>query len=200
MQMTDDHSISVLLLQLEQDPNNVAGELWSRFIERLIRAADRYLRNLPRRMVDEEDIALSAFASFVKGAAEGRFQRLKNRDDLWQVLAMLAERKAIAAYRREHAEKRGGGLVRGESVFAKMLAESSAIAGIDQIGDPKPQVLDAITTTVREKLEGLGDDLLTKIAMLKLEGYTNAEIAAQQSIALRSVERKLQLIRDKWCE
>jgi len=198
--MTDDHSISLLLQQLEQDPNNVAGELWSRFIERLIRAADRYLRNLPRRMVDQEDIALSAFASFVKGAAEGRFQKLKNRDDLWQVLAMLAERKAIAAYRREHAAKRGGGLVRGESVFANMLAESSAGLGIGQIGDPNAQEIDAISTTVREMLEGLGDDLLKRIAMLKLEGYTNTEIAAQQSIALRSVERKLQLIRDKWSE
>ena len=114
--MTDDHSIRLLLQQLEQDPNNVAGELWSRFIERLIRATDRYLHNLPRRMVDQEDIALSSFASFVKGAAEGRFQKLKNRDDLWQVLEMLAERKAIAAYRREHAAKRGGGLIRGNGV------------------------------------------------------------------------------------
>ena len=164
--MTNDHSISMLLKQLEQDPNIVAGELWSRFIERLIKAADRYLRNLPRRMADEEDIALSAFVSFVKGAAEGRFQRMTNRDDLWRVLAMLAERKAIAAYRREHAEKRGGGLVRGESVFAKLLAESSARLGIDQIGDPNPQEINAITTTVREMLEGLGDDLLKKIALL----------------------------------
>ena len=31
--------------------------------------------------------------------------------------------------------------------------------GIDQIGDPNPQVIDAITTTDREMLEGLGDDL-----------------------------------------
>ena len=64
--------------------------------------------------------------------------------------------------------------------------------------DPNPQEIDAITTTVREMLEGLGDELMKKIALLKLEGYTNAEIAAQQSIALRSVEHKLQLIRGKW--
>ena len=81
-----------------------------------------------------------------------------------------------------------------------MLAESSAGLGIGQIGDPNPQEIDAITATVREMLDGLGDDLLKKIAMSKLEGYTNTEIAAQQSIALRSVERKLQLIRDKWSE
>jgi DNA-directed RNA polymerase specialized sigma24 family protein len=32
----------------------------------------------------------------------------------------------------------------------------------------------------------------------KLEGYTNQEIAGQLGIALRAVERKLQLIRQKW--
>ena len=51
---------------------------------------------------------------------------------------MLAERKAIVAYRQVHAEKRGGGLVRGESVFAKLLADSSVGLGIDQIGDRNP--------------------------------------------------------------
>jgi len=89
-------------------------------------------------MVDEEDIALSAFNSFFRGATEGRFQQLNNSEDLWQVLAMLAERKAIKTFRRERAEKRGGGQVRDESVFEKRIADSFAGAGIDQTGDPNP--------------------------------------------------------------
>ncbi len=36
------------------------------------------------------------------------------------------------------------------------------------------------------------------IALLTLEGFSQAEIAAQLGISLRSVERKLQLIRRLW--
>ena len=46
-------------------------------------------------------------------------------------------------------------------------------------------------------LDGLGDELLRQIAMLKLECYTNPEVAHRLNIAFHSVERKLQLIRDK---
>jgi DNA-directed RNA polymerase specialized sigma24 family protein len=44
----------------------------------------------------------------------------------------------------------------------------------------------------------LPDDSLRKVAEWKLEGYTNAEIAARVPCALSTVERKLQLIRHAW--
>jgi DNA-directed RNA polymerase specialized sigma24 family protein len=46
----------------------------------------------------------------------------------------------------------------------------------------------------------LGDDTLRQVALLKLEGYENAEIAARLNCALRTVERKLNLIRALWAE
>ncbi|MBM4092203.1 MAG: hypothetical protein FJ276_22660 [Planctomycetes bacterium] len=58
---------------------------------------------------------------------------LENREDLWQVLAMLTERRAIAERRRECADKRGGGNNRGESVFEQAGANGSAAPGIDQV-------------------------------------------------------------------
>ena len=69
--------------------------------------------------------------------------------------------------------------------------------GTDQVEDPEPTVVTGFTKEVREMLEGL-DEPLQKIAMKKLEGYTNQEISANLRISLRSVERKLQLIRQKW--
>jgi DNA-directed RNA polymerase specialized sigma24 family protein len=47
-------------------------------------------------------------------------------------------------------------------------------------------------------LAQLGDADLQAIAVAKLEGYTNEEIATRTGSALRSVERKLKLIRDIW--
>ena len=196
--MSECHSITKLLQDLKDGHSDASKQLWDRFIHRLISAAHKRLQNIPRRAADEEDVALSAFDAFFRGVEEGRFQRLENRDDLWQVLAMLVERKAIAVLRRELADKRGGGLNRGESAFDKMLQDSSADAGIDQIADRNPLAVEGFTQEVRELLEALDDELLEKLAMRKLEGYTNRQIAEQLDISLRAVERKLQLIRTKW--
>lgn len=136
--MSDLHSVSELLRQLKLNQSTAAHQLWNRFIDQLIRAASRHLRNLPRRAVDEEDVAVTAFEAFLRGNREFRFNQLETREDLWQVLAMLTERKATEVLRREQADKRGGGQVRGESVFEKMIMESSGAVGIADVGDPNP--------------------------------------------------------------
>ena len=46
----------------------------------------------------------------------------------------------------------------------------------------------------------LTDDTLRQIVRGKLEGYTNAELAAQIQLSLRAIERKLQLIRRQWSQ
>jgi DNA-directed RNA polymerase specialized sigma24 family protein len=50
----------------------------------------------------------------------------------------------------------------------------------------------------RRLLELLDDAELRTIAVAKMEGYTNAEIAAQLNRSERTVERRLRLIRDRW--
>jgi hypothetical protein len=55
--MSEHHSLSDLLQQLEDDQSEAARQLWDRFIHRLIGAACRRVQNLPRRAVDEEDMA-----------------------------------------------------------------------------------------------------------------------------------------------
>ena len=64
--------------------------------------------------------------------------------------------------------------------------------------DPDPAAVDQFTLSVRSLLEALGDELLRRIAIAKLEGFTNKEIAQQLGIGLRGLERKLQRIRQKW--
>ena len=46
-----------------------------------------------------------------------------------------------------------------------------------------------------ERLDSLGDDTLKAVALWKLEGYSNEEIAAKLRCVTRSVERKLNVIR-----
>jgi DNA-directed RNA polymerase specialized sigma24 family protein len=49
-------------------------------------------------------------------------------------------------------------------------------------------------------LDALADDTLKQIATLKLEGYTNEEIAGRLGCVPRTVERKLERIREKWSQ
>lgn len=193
--MDHEHSVTQLIHDLQAGESQAARQVWGRFLERLVNEARRRLRGLPRRAVDEEDVALSAFGAFFQGVADGRFTQLDNRDHLWQILVMLTERKAIAVMRRELADKRGGGLNRGESVFQQ--GSGSGFMGLDGAA-PNDQFVDDFTLEVRELLAQLNDDQLTEIALDRLAGYTSKEIAGRQKISLRAVERKLQLIRRKW--
>jgi len=192
------HSVTELLQQLQAGDSIAASQIWQRYITRLVSRARQRLKGTPRRAFDEEDVAITAFDAFLRGVADGRFKQLNNREDLWQVLVMLIERQAIAFMRQELAEKRGAGKTRGESAFDDMDRAGSARPGLDQFADPDPAAVDQFTQSVRELLEALGDELLRQIAMAKLEGYTNKEIAQRLGISLRGVERKLQLIRQKW--
>jgi DNA-directed RNA polymerase specialized sigma24 family protein len=52
----------------------------------------------------------------------------------------------------------------------------------------------------RRLLEKLGDPQLRQVAVAKMEGFSNQEIAQRLDCALRTVERRLKLIRDEWKE
>src|SRR3954452_19706131 len=94
------------------DPG-AAQKLWERYFPRLVGLARARLQGARRRAEDEEDVALSAFDSFCRGAREGRFPRLADRNDLWRLLVVLTARKAVDLLQREGRLKRGP--VRGES-------------------------------------------------------------------------------------
>lgn len=197
-QIHSTHSITELLHQLEAGDSLAAHQLWERARDKLIRTARRALKNLPRRVLDEEDVAITAFDAFLRGAQTNRFQKLENREDLWQILAMLADRKAKATLRRELADKRGGGRNRGESAFEQVGSEGSSQSGIGDVADPDPETCEQLPRVVREMLEGLDDDVLRRIALARLEGYTEQEISDRTGVPLRSVQRKLKIIRATW--
>ncbi len=109
--------ISRWIRGLARGDEAAAQAIWQRYSERLIRLAQRRLEGLPRRIADEEDVVLSAMHSFLRGAAAGRYPQLADREDLWHLLVTITSHKAIKQARRQRAQKRGGGIVRGDSAF-----------------------------------------------------------------------------------
>src|SRR5204863_5483684 len=103
--MSSDGSITKLVVLLKAGDRAAAQPLWEAYFARLVALARVRLRNTPRRAADEEDVALSAFDSFCRRAERGEFPRLNDRDDLWQLLAMIASRKVYDLAEREERLK-----------------------------------------------------------------------------------------------
>lgn len=197
--MADQGSITCWIHELRAGRPEAAEALWRPYYERLVALASKKLGMAPRRMADEEDVALSAFHSFCAGAAAGRFPRLGDRDDLWQVLVMLTVRKAANLRKLLFRQKRGGAAGGDESDFFKGLDEAARVR-IDHIvgNEPTPEFAAQIAEECRRLLDQLNDPTLTMVAVAKMEGYTNEEIAARLQVKTRTVERKLGVIRSLW--
>ena len=91
---TPQPAVTVLLEQLHSGDHAAVETLWRLYFPRLVRLARSHLQGLPRRAADEEDVALTAFDSFCRGAEQGRFPALHGRDELWKLLVTIAARHA----------------------------------------------------------------------------------------------------------
>jgi DNA-directed RNA polymerase specialized sigma24 family protein len=139
-----------------------------------------------RRAADEEDVALSAFDSFCRNAAQGRFPQLFDRDGLWKLLVLLTARKAAHQRRDEQRLKRGGG-AEPEPLLEEVLSR-----------EPSPQFAAEVAEECQRLLQSLNDRELEAVALARMEGYSVEEIAVQLGYSPRSIKRKLQLIRGIW--
>jgi DNA-directed RNA polymerase specialized sigma24 family protein len=192
-------SVTRLIGALLGDETDFAAEqLWRRYFEKLVRLAQARLKAAPRGAADEEDIALSAFDSFCRGAARGQFPRLDDRSDLWRILVTITARKAIDHLKRERSLRRGSGRVIGEAAID--AADPEAGRWLEQVvgREPTPSFVAQVVDECRHLLEGLGDEDLRTVALLRMENYTNDQIAERLGCGLRSVERKLARIRARW--
>ena len=191
-------SISIWLGQLKAGDSDALGPLWQRYFTRLAGMVRDRLRARPSRASDEEDVALSAFDSFCRGVGRGRFPRLEDRDDLWQVLLLLARQKALDLLRSEGRQKRGGGKVLPASALAE--GETSSVDALAEFfgAEPTPEFAAEVAEEYRRLLDLLGDPELRAVAVWKMEGYSNDEIAAKIQRSIATVERKLNLIRKIW--
>jgi DNA-directed RNA polymerase specialized sigma24 family protein len=193
-------SVTAWISALTAGDPEAAQRLWERYFDRLVRLAGARLKNLPRRVMDEEDVALSAFDSFCRGAQRGRFPQLRDRHNLWPLLVVITTRKAADLVQHQCSQKQGGGKVRGESVLLGAQAADASVAGIEAVlgREPTPAFACQVAEQYQRLLESLGEERLRQIAVLKMENYTNEEVAARVNCCVRTVERKLHRIRAIW--
>lgn len=190
-----------LMNQVRDGDDQAIAVLWEKYFQKLVRIAAKRLPANLRRMGDEEDVALSAFNSFIAGVRGDRFPDLSGPENLWGLLITLTGRKANAHLRLQTRQKRGGGNVRGESVFADSAGDLKgggigAVSGQAGTADLQAELAEACNNL----LEQLPDEQLRQIAVMRMDGYLVNEIAERLELSKRAVERRLQLIRKTWAE
>jgi DNA-directed RNA polymerase specialized sigma24 family protein len=185
--MADPGSVTHWLRQLPTGDSAAAQQLWERYYQRLVGLARKRLQGAGVLAADEEDVALSAFDSFFRNAQDGRFPQLVDRDNLWQLLVTITARKTCHLLRDARRQKRGGDRERVDADLDRVVGR-----------EPSPVFAAQVVEEFQRLLDHLDDDLLRAVAVGKMEGYTNDELAARLDLAPRTIERKLRIIRGIW--
>jgi RNA polymerase sigma factor (sigma-70 family) len=199
--MTESPSVTRFLAQLRSDDraarDEAARQIWQHYFPLLLELARCHLDRRLRRRVDEEDVLQSMYNSFCMRQERGEYL-LGDSRDLWRLLVTMTLNKVRSAaarqmrgrrdYRREEAAPAAGGSLPPEWAFEQM-----------EQAEPTPADAAAFTEEIQLRLTELPEPL-RQIALWKLQGYTNEEIAsaAMLGCSVRTVERKLNLIREKW--
>ena len=194
---SSDGSITKAVAGLQVSDEAAAQLIWDRFFSRLCQFAETRIYRRNKRHLEADDIAASAFMALVEGVREKRFEKVRNRDELWQMLILIAARKTINAQKHIDRDRRGGGNVQGDSAFG----DSGIGSVVDFVNrDLDPQVGAQLQELSENLLAQLPSDELRKIALMRMAGHSNAEIAETLQCTTRTVERKLNLIRRLWSD
>ena len=196
--MSLEGSVTIHLGKLKKGDQAAARPLWERYFPWLVGLARRKLQSKPSGPADAEDVALGAFAKFCQSAEQGRLPEVRNRNELWRLLVTLTVRMAIDEVRRERRQKRGGTARAAECHMPGAMLASELPAELVASREAPPDFAAQVAEACERLLGGLEDEDLKAIVVWKSEGCTNEEIAARLGVVLRTVERKLHLIRERW--
>ena len=164
----------------------IAG-LWQRYYARLVEFAEQQLHGSYYADADEDDVATDSFFAFCLGVRLGMYPRLETRDDVWHILVKIASRKVVDLARSKGCQKHGG---------TRQRVDMPAVA----CSGPSAEQLVAFDDQVQHLLSLLPDVAHTQIALMKINDFTEEQIAGEMRIHRCQVRRMLRLIRKKWLD
>lgn len=194
-------SITRLLGPFKGNDRQAAAEIWHRYRHLLVTLADRWLRGVSRRSVDEDDIAQAAFLQCWKQVTAGKYSELADREDLERILRDPVGKTAMDHKRNASAQKRGGGRVLGDSAILTS-PESSSLAGVAGIAERNVMAPDELAefhatwTRLFEMLTSSEHEIAT--ARLADFTVTDKELAEQFECSVSLIRLRLKTIRKKW--
>lgn len=197
--MADSDPISLWIEGLRQADDQAACSVWNHFAGRLCELARRQLNPSVRRVYDEEDAVQSVFRSVCLGFTQGRFPDLNDRESLWRLMLVITGQKVSNRHRFELQQKRDIRRTLTDSVFADRpdtTGDDSVSSGHPWLSkEPSPEFAAEFLETCDALQTRLDDPELSQVVSLRLEGYTDLEIAEKMNCSRRSIQRRMEIIR-----
>ncbi len=197
--MSSDDPVTLWIDELRKADEAAARKLWNHFVSQLHELGRKKLRPETRRAYDEEDAALSAFHSVCVGIAAGRFPDLGSRGSLWHLLVVITARKVAHRQRHDQQQRRDVHRNLSDSIFVRSRDDSPP-AGVDVTvaREPTPEFAAEFVETCEYFYQSLDDPTLQQVVTLRLEGYTDNEVADRLKCSRRTVQRRLEVVRRHW--
>ena len=194
--MSDLSNTLQLLERLEAGDPLAIQFLWESYFNRLAAFAHSKLAKLNHSLDDGEDIALSAFKNFYDGVCQGRFPCMNDAESLWKVLVAVTRNQLYRSIRDQNRLKRG----RNWRQLTSLNINGDNLDVLEDLAhsEPAPEMKAQHAEECARLLDKLCDPKLVELAHLKVAGYTNKDIAKRWGKGERTIERKLQLIRQLW--
>lgn len=190
-------SFHSFLQAMKSGDDDAAQTLWETFVTPLLAVARKKLRAM--RVPDASACVQEAIWSIIKGLRRNAFPNLNDHGDLWGLLVVVTARKASHQIRDELREKRGGGRIVNE---AALIADGEQrFNGLERFfgTEPTPEFQALWAEEFERRLTVLNPDY-QEVALLRMDGHSNAEIAELLDVAVRTVERRLAYIRRVWSQ
>lgn len=176
-----------LLEQWRAGDEDAARQLFDIYVERLVALARRRISQRLASRVDAEDIVQSVFRTFFGRARQGQF-KVEDQDDLCKLLMRITVHKTLRQVAYHKAAKRDPGHEMGQSEHStEMLMEL-----LDR--EPTPDAEAAFIDQLETFLGTLRPEERTILEM-RMQGYTNEEIAKKLDIYDRKIRRVIERIR-----
>lgn len=196
-------SVTRWITEMRQGDPDAVRRLVERYFGKLRKLSQERIQRGTPILEDGEDIAIQVLTSVCKKVEQGKYPDLQNRDDLWYLMIFIAHRMVIdrRRSRKKHSLQTPG----EEELSPKEQTLEGALETIDnemdsfiaEDSESDFQLLEIIDCW-QEMIRQIKDPVAKEVAKLKLEGHSNREIAEILRIVPRTVERKSQIIEQRW--
>lgn len=194
--MNDDAEWDRLLQGLRTGDEEACADFWNQYGPLLESVAQRQLSQKVQRRVGPDDVVQSACRTFFRRVSAGQFE-LPDTEALWRLICSITLTKARRAARDHSRQKRG--LDREQHIDAVATDGGASPAANLESGSPSPLGAAEVADQMEALLSGLGDQEC-QILDLKLQQFTNDEIAEKVGCSERSVRRIMKRLQDRWMQ
>lgn len=181
-----------LIAGLRSGDEQAYEAFWNEFGDLLQSVAEKQLSQRLQRRVGSDDIVQSACRTFFRRVSVGQFD-LPDSEALWRLLCSITLNKARRASRDHLRKKRG---MDRELHMNAVVNDSEREHELENRGE-QPIDVASVADEMSALLSGLSEQHC-QVLDLKLQQFTNDEIAGKLQCSERSVRRIIAQLKERW--